>query len=499
MAEKMGELTILVNAVGVDKSVNSLKRAQTGLGKAANNAARDTKTLSAFATKFGGAMSIVTASITAASAGLLAQMPIMQEMFGGLGFLVETLAYTMDEVLRPVLQPLSDAIYNLSTAFLALPGPVQDAVAWIAFLSAIILPIIGGIAALVVGILAGSTAAIAFGVAVAAVVTTLWYLLPIIGLIVLAIYAWEKNWLGIQDVIDNVASFISDTLSAIYHTIVSIFSAIVGWIDANFGDEIRATLADLEATFSFWVGNIYALLKLLGSFFVWLYETVIRPIFNAIMKVLDPVIDIIKDGLDILIDVFSVAWNVIKSGIEIVWSIIETIVVTAVTNLLNVIQLVLALLRGDWGRAWQEAKSIMSSTVSGIVSIIGTLKDAFLGIGISLVKGLNSVIDSINSISVKIDDWVPIYGGKEFKMNIPKIPIPSLRDQGVISRSGIAEVHSGEAVFTMETLTNAFINAIRLSGMDSGREPVIYLDGRRLARAIGYNNDKDMNAVGGTF
>ena len=50
-------------------------------------------------------------------------------------------------------------------------------------------------------------------------------------------------------------------------------------------------------------------------------------------------------------------------------------------------------------------------------------------------KGLNKIIEMINDIDFDIPDWVPVFGGKRFDINIPKVKsvkIPYLAQGAVI-------------------------------------------------------------------
>lgn len=70
---------------------------------------------------------------------------------------------------------------------------------------------------------------------------------------------------------------------------------------------------------------------------------------------------------------------------------------------------------GEWDRAWNGVIDIFSGIWNGLTAIA----KAPLNGMISLV---NAAISGLNKISVDIPDWVPIFGGKTFGFDIPKIP-----------------------------------------------------------------------------
>lgn len=105
-----------------------------------------------------------------------------------------------------------------------------------------------------------------------------------------------------------------------------------------------------------------------------------------------------------------------------------------VTSIFNgVIDFVRGVFTGNWERAWNGVVEIFSGVFGGIVDAAKIPVNAVAGI-------LNGLIDAINGFNIDIPDWVPIFGGKKFSINIPKIPYLA---KGGVVRSGNAIV--GEA------------------------------------------------------
>ena len=71
---------------------------------------------------------------------------------------------------------------------------------------------------------------------------------------------------------------------------------------------------------------------------------------------------------------------------------------------------------GNWSAAWESVKSIFGNAFSALTG----LAKAPLNAVISLI---NRAIGGLNSLHVSIPDWVPGFGGKEFGINIPQIPM----------------------------------------------------------------------------
>lgn len=104
------------------------------------------------------------------------------------------------------------------------------------------------------------------------------------------------------------------------------------------------------------------------------------------------------------------------------------------TDVFNgVIDFVRGVFTGNWERAWKGVVEILSGIFGGIANVVRTPLNAVAGI-------LNGLIDAINGFNIDIPSWVPVFGGRKFSLNIPKIPYLA---KGGIVRSGSAIV--GEA------------------------------------------------------
>ncbi len=74
---------------------------------------------------------------------------------------------------------------------------------------------------------------------------------------------------------------------------------------------------------------------------------------------------------------------------------------------------------GNWARAWEGLKGILRGAVNGIIGLINSLLSG-------LTAGINAVVRSLNSLHVKVPDWVPGLGGKSFGFNIRPITAPQI-------------------------------------------------------------------------
>ncbi len=83
-----------------------------------------------------------------------------------------------------------------------------------------------------------------------------------------------------------------------------------------------------------------------------------------------------------------------------------------------------------------------------IENIINTITDTFKGMINNAITSLNILIAGINKINFKVPSWIPIMGGKSFKINVPEIP--KLAKGGMIETPGNVLVgENGPEILTL--------------------------------------------------
>jgi phage-related protein len=192
--------------------------------------------------KFQGAMGAIVTGLAVAAAGLLAQIPILGELFGALGAVLDAVAFQLDRVFRPVLAPVTDLILDLADAIFAARGPLTTlatiAVGVATALGAIVGPILviaakifgaakvmGALAAagkVVIGVLTAIASAISLPVvAIAALVA---------GLALLAYHFREEISNAIQTAIAAFKDFVPKAMLAIRSVVKRVTSAFTSLV-----------------------------------------------------------------------------------------------------------------------------------------------------------------------------------------------------------------------------------------------------------------------------
>ena len=187
-------------------------------------------------------------------------------------------------------------------------------------------------------------------------------------------------------------------------------------------DTVKNSISGLKKAFGVfkamgpggWIAIVIGALVTAGIYLYQNWDTVsakfkeigakISEVFHNIKDKVGNVINNLCERFPLLSVVFDTMKNQISASIEMIKGIFT-----------GIIDFVKNVFTGNWSGAWQSVKDIFSSIFSGLAGIVKAPLNAVIGI-------VNKVINSINGVGFSIPDWVPLVGGKEFKLNIPEIP-----------------------------------------------------------------------------
>lgn len=163
----------------------------------------------------------------------------------------------------------------------------------------------------------------------------------------------------------------------------------------------------------------------------------------------------------------------------------------------GIIQFIKGVLTGDLKMALDGVKKVAKGIVNGILIIV----ESFIN---NIIRGLNWLITKINSISIKVPDWVPGVGGKGWSPHIGQmssINLPRLATGAVIPPNKeflavLGDQKSGTNIETpLATMVEAFKQAMAESGGGT-TTVVIQLDGKEIARSTVKNINNMTRAAG---
>lgn len=270
------ELAVKITPSGVSETEQGLESVERSFDDVADKTGESAGRLSDFAEKFAGAMSVAVAGLGVAAAGILSQVPVLSEAFGALGALVNTAALLIDETLRPVLQPITIALFGLADAVLQTQGPFRDLLGILTTMAvvgaAILVPL-----ALLTSLVSGPL--------IAAV-------LAVVGAVALLSKAWGENWLGIRDITMSVVSFIAGFLN-------EFLSAVIEgrWFDAlgamaSFSSSILLRIVELFDKFK---ATVRTIVEVLAELVVNAIKSMANRALSALESLVNRAIGMVPD------------------------------------------------------------------------------------------------------------------------------------------------------------------------------------------------------------
>ena len=149
------------------------------------------------------------------------------------------------------------------------------------------------------------------------------------------------------------------------------------------------------------------------------FRNIVNNAFNAIKNIISSVSATVSNVIASLSEKFPVLGVIFQTVQAMVTPYIDGIknAISSVKNVFtSLIDFVKNVFTGNWAGAWENIKNIFGNAFNALKG----LAKAPLNAVISLV---NSAIGGLNKLHVSIPDWVPGFGGKEFGINIPKIPM----------------------------------------------------------------------------
>jgi len=102
--------------------------------------------------------------------------------------------------------------------------------------------------------------------------------------------------------------------------------------------------------------------------------------------------------------IWSIGWPILGAVVKTTWAIIKTVVMTGLRQIRDIVNIVMGLLRGDWGRAWRGLKSLVRDTLSGIGTLTSNVLHGIVNIAYTAAKSIGSgiihgIIDGVKGLA----------------------------------------------------------------------------------------------------
>lgn len=235
----------------------------------------------------------------------------------------------------------------------------------------------------------------------------------------LIIKPFVDNKEGFRTALEGFLSVLAEVTGTIKQGIDDTFAKLNEIYDTHFKpffDSVAQGLSDLVGKFlEFWNGTVQPILEEWAGKFDALWKEHIQPFLNSVAELLGSVADLLKTLWEQVLQPF-IQWiidNILPIVMPIIQSIYDTLVTIIgdiadlltgfVNTVKGIIDLIVALINGDWSAAWEAAKSIVENVFNMIFSFVQTIIDSLLGI---IDVGLQAILGIFETIFQGIFDFV---------------------------------------------------------------------------------------------
>lgn len=220
----------------------------------------------------------------------------------------------------------------------------------------------------------------------------------------------EQSLVGIGQLIEKLAPIIGEALPRVVEAVLpSLLAAGISLITALVSGIITAAPALYQALLD---AIHVALTSIFG-----MSEASANTFVGNIDRAIRLLVDFFNAGFTTIANAFN--WLVTQAQTEgtalnIVWETIKTVVSNAVKIIENVIKMFTAILKGDWSKAWEYCKTIVSTTwntmttlLNGIVSTIVSFLGTMVKKGFELISSFaNGMLNKFAEILGAVGGWI---------------------------------------------------------------------------------------------
>jgi phage-related protein len=213
---------------------------------------------------------------------------------------------------------------------------------------------------------------------------------------------------AIDDTFDKLNEVYDTYFKPFFDSIAEGLSEIVGEILAFWNDSLQPMLMEWAAQFdTLWKEHLQPLVNAVVEFF----GKVVELLQTVWEKWLKPLVDwIVANVLPKILPILNSIW---ETASKVIGDIADLL--TDIVNVFSgVIDLIVALINGDWDGAWEAAKSIVENTFNALADFLTAILDAIVGIietaWDTITSGLEvvgqAIYDLVVTILTKVKDYV---------------------------------------------------------------------------------------------
>lgn len=188
---------------------------------------------------------------------------------------------------------------------------------------------------------------------------------------------------------------------------------------------------------------------------------------ESLKIIFSEVVQAIKDKIQEFKDTWIVIWDIIQTKAEefsLKFTEIKDGIVSVFTEK---IPSAISAFKDSWIAVWDGVKQKFQDIWESFEGIAKAPLNSIIGLINGVISGVNWLINSLNTISFTIPDWVPEIGGNSFGISLPYISeIPYLAKGGILEQGSAIVGEAGAELLTIasgkaivQPLTNSTTNS----------------------------------------
>lgn len=209
----------------------------------------------------------------------------------------------------------------------------------------------------------------------------------------------------------NLWQGLKEPIQAIAENIIPVFKDVFQGI-GNMFTQLQPVFAEFASNLFPQIGKIIQaltpILQTIGS--------ALSPVFGMITQLVSSLLPALTNVINFLMPIIQAVASVIASVLGNAFNIVLPIIQNVINVISSLCDFITNVFTLNWSAAWENVKSIFSNCWQAIVGLAKAQINAVIGV-------INGVISGINACGFTIPDWVPVVGGKAFKINVPQIPM----------------------------------------------------------------------------
>lgn len=301
---------------------------------------------------------------------------------------------------------------------------------------------------------------------------------------------WEAISPFVSWMINHVVVVISTALQTIWTAVEYVFSLIANAITVLI-EVISGIIDFLVGIFTGDWDKAWAGIKKIGDAIWEGIKKTVKTTINLIANTISTVLKTIKDTVQIMLDgialIFETVWGYIKNRVKFFIDMIQAIIEVVMVVIHDFIFGTLEKISTKFTTIFEGIKDTVSELFNGLwTNMKGTINliiSGIEGLANGVVRGINKVINALNTLKIDVPDWVTtLTGVKSFGFNIPslnEISIPRLAQGGFVKANTPQlamigdNLHQGEIVAPEDKMLEMAKRAAEL--VNNRKEDSVYM------------------------